>query len=78
MTAAIVVALAAGWATSVYALARLIASQARQHARERDLLTNQLLHAVNKPWAPAPAHESAPETVPRNWTASPEQLPIDD
>lgn len=59
--------------------AGLLRSLIRQHARERDLLINQLLHATGKPWAPAPAApEPVPEPEPRSWTASPEQLPADD
>lgn len=55
----------------------LLRSERRQHARERDLLLNQLLHTVGKPWQEAPAdhHEPPVEREPRTWTASPEQLP---
>lgn len=40
--------------------AGLLRSERRQHARERDLLLNQLLNVVGKPWQPAPADEPAP------------------
>lgn len=37
------------------ALVHVLRVERRQAARERDLLTNQLLHAARKPWQPAPA-----------------------
>lgn len=46
-------ALAAVALTTVTLMRNLV----REHARERQLLLNQLLHAVDKPWLPAPADE---------------------
>lgn len=48
----------------------------REHARERQLLINQLLHATGKTWQPAPADErTAPDVEPRTaYTATPEQF----
>lgn len=69
----------AGWAATVIALAGLLRSQARGHARREDLVLNQLLHAVGKAWQPSPASEARalePEPEPRQWTPSPEQLPV--
>lgn len=78
MIVPLVVALTAGWAVSVVALAGLIRSQHRAHARREDLLINQLLHAVGRDWQPAPADERAPAPEPeeRYWTATPDQDPV--
>lgn len=40
---------------------RQIDRQQRQHARERDLLTNQLMHLAGRTWTSPPADE------PRTW-----------
>lgn len=66
----------------------LLRSKDRSHARREDLLLNQLLHAVDKPWQEAPAAASPPvpvehrdpdEVLPtpsyRRFTTSPEQEP---
>lgn len=37
------------------AFASVVRSKDRQSARERDLLTNQLLHAAGRTWTPPPA-----------------------
>lgn len=55
MIALVVVAMAAGWATTVAVLVRSHRSQQRDHARREDLLVNQLLHAAGKPWQGSPA-----------------------
>jgi hypothetical protein len=74
------VALAAvpGWLLALQ-LASIVRQERRQHFRERDLLLNQLLHAVGNPWQPAPAEERPAlvelEPEPRAWTPTPEQLP---
>lgn len=55
-TAAVVIAFAFAAAAQAFVFAALIRSRDRQHARERDLLLNQLLHACGTPWQPAPAN----------------------
>lgn len=75
-----VLAAIAGWAGTAAAFTRVLASQQRSHARERDLLVNQLLHATGNAWQPAPAdtQPARPARVVevRGWTPSPEQQPI--
>jgi hypothetical protein len=44
-----------------YATLRVFERTVRQHARERDLLTNKLLHAVGRPWQEAPAQTAENE-----------------
>lgn len=51
----VALALAAVLLVTVVVLGGLLRSQQRAHTRERDLLLNQLLHAVGNPWQPAPA-----------------------
>lgn len=46
----------------VAAFAGLLRSLIRQHARERDLMLNKVLHSVGRPWETAPANE--PEKPP--------------
>lgn len=60
----------------------LIFLERHEHARERDLLLNQLLHAAGKTWQPPPAADETPEIVTdrglsvlSDWTTSPEQEP---
>lgn len=72
----IAVCLIAAWAITAIALAGLLRQERRQHARERDLLLNQLLHAVGKPWQPAPATPEPVERERRCWISQPEQQPI--
>lgn len=74
-------ALTAAIAVVASALAGLLRSQQRSHARERDLLLNQLLHLAGKPWQPAPADEwTLPAPVDESewptWSATPEQAPV--
>jgi hypothetical protein len=61
----IYVVLAAFAAVVVEALAcaRIIASQARSHARREDLLVNQLCSLAGKPWEPPPAREPIREQL---------------
>lgn len=63
----------------VIAFASLMRSQIRQHARERDLLINQILHLSGRTWTPPPAEEWGPATGDEplvcEWTAQPEQHP---
>lgn len=72
----IVLALVAANAATVLVFGNLLRVERRQSARERDLLVNQLLHAVDRPWQPAPADERpTPEPERRATVASPEQYP---
>lgn len=57
MTAALA-ALAAGWAVTLTAALALVRSERRAVARERDLLLNQLLHALGRTWTPPPADDT--------------------
>lgn len=50
-------------ALTVASCSALIARQARQHARERMLLVNQLLHLSGRPWQEAPAQTARREDV---------------
>lgn len=70
---------------TISAFAGLLRAQQRAHARREDLLLNQLLHAVGKPWQPAPETEASweraeqtlrdRETREVRFTPSPEQFP---
>lgn len=72
--------LAAALVATVVAFAGIVRSLIRQHARERDLLINQMLHATGRAWQPAPAveqernhrHEDDERTL--RFTPTPEQL----
>jgi hypothetical protein len=80
---AVALALAAALVAVVASFAGVVRSLIRQHARERDLLINQLLHATGNAWQPSPAAEQRREARGRDfdgdveirWTPSPEQLP---
>lgn len=54
---------------------RFLRGQERAHARREDLILNQLLNSVGKPWQPAPADERTPEPEPepRLYAISPDQ-----
>lgn len=69
---------AAVLAAAILAFCGLLRSKERAHARREDLLLNQLLHAVGRPWQAAPADEATEPDEPeeRTWTAAPEQLPV--
>lgn len=76
-------ALIAAFAVVVSLLAGLLRSQQHAHARERDLLLNQLLHLAGRPWTPAPADEWTAPAPPNGdesewptWQAAPEQEPV--
>lgn len=75
----VTIVLAAALVVSLSIFASALRSQQRAHARREDLLLNQLLNAVGKPWQPAPADEREPvtprEIPPRRYTATPEQFP---
>lgn len=75
----IVLALIATNVVAVAAFGGIIRSVVRSHARERDLLVNQVMHLAGKSWTPPPAELwTAPERGEPlvTWTASPEQSPI--
>jgi hypothetical protein len=58
-------------------LSALVRSTQRQAARERDLLLNQMLNLVGRPWQTAPA-ETVPDVVPEDdgrYVLTPESLP---
>lgn len=66
----------------VTVFAGVVRSLIRQHARERDLLLNQMLNLAGKPWQPSPATDQLDEwrqrledvrQERREWTTSPEQ-----
>lgn len=63
---------------AVWLCMTILRQERREHARERDLLTNQLLNSVGKPWQQAPADERAPEpeVEQRLYAVSPDQYPV--
>ena len=69
----------------VSALSALIRSRDRQHARERELLLNKLLHLAGRPWLEAPADEArdgrrqqlGSYDEPGRYVATPETMPED-
>lgn len=71
---AVIVAL---FAVGVAAVAAGVArSTVREHARERQLLVNQILHLSGRTWTPPPAGTvEREERKPRDTVASPEQQP---
>lgn len=75
----VAVVLAVVLVVSTLGFLNLLRSQQRAHARREDLLLNQLLNAVGKPWQPAPADEPKPVAehviAPRRYTATPERFP---
>lgn len=44
-------------ASTVAGFLRYVASQARQHARERQTLIDQVCHLSGRPWTPPPADQ---------------------
>lgn len=63
----------------VWVCIRLLRTERREHARERELLTNQLLNLAGKPWQEAPASlRPVPDLVdePLVYIASPEYSPL--
>lgn len=76
----ICLALVAAWCITLSAAMQLARSERRQHARERDLMLNQLLNLAGKPWQPAPAttvqRTDDGEFTPAGWTWTPEQNPL--
>ena len=69
---------AAALVAAVIAFAGLIRSLIRQHARERDLLVNQLCHLAGRTWTAPPARDPEPaEPVEPRWV-DPNQLSDDE
>lgn len=80
---ALVVALAAVAATasSVIGLSGVLRSVARQHARERAQLIDQICHLAGRTWTPPPAEPATVEIDERElerFVMSPGQLPDED
>ena len=74
-------ALIALLALTVTGFAGVLRGQQRAYARREDLILNQLLHAVGKPWLPAPADEPSPsaepaEPAPLRFVDNPSHFPI--
>ena len=55
------------------AWAGLLRGLIRQHARERDLLLNQLMHLAGRTWAPPPSTDPRSELPDLDYTFTPEQ-----
>jgi hypothetical protein len=85
MAAIVAVAAIVALVAAVAAFTGVIARMQRAHARREDLLINQLLHAVQRPWLPAPAETAGrggrqspeDELAAITFTATPEQLPVE-
>lgn len=61
----------------VVAFAQVLRQLSREHARERQLLINQVLHLSGQTWQPPPADERRPEPdEPLVEYAYPSQLPV--
>lgn len=63
-------------AVVVVAFTGLLRWKERACSRREDLMLDKMLHAVGRPWTPAPAEETKAEPVAQSWTWSPEQLPV--
>ena len=62
----------------VVAFTQVLRSRDRLHARERDLLVNQICHLSGRAWNDPPSHQPEPE-VERDWantweSQAPEQM----
>ena len=63
---------------TVLAYSHAMRAMVREHARERQLLLNQLLNLAGKPWLPPPAAEPFAEPEPQGepmLMVAPDQLP---
>lgn len=60
MTAVAVICIAVLALAPSVAFASLIRSLIRQHARERELLLNQIMHLAGRTWTPPPADQWDP------------------
>lgn len=56
----VALALAAVTLVCVLGFAGVLRSLVRQHARERDLLINQIMHLSGKTWSPPPSRDETP------------------
>jgi len=66
------VLVSAAFAFGFYVLGRSLAKIHREHARERQLLINQILHLSGRTWQPPPAGNGEPtETVIAAWDWDP-------
>ena len=74
VVAAVAAVAVAGMVVASLAFARSIRGMERQHARERELLLNQVCNLAGKPWTPAPADEYQVPSVVVPLITSPEQL----
>jgi hypothetical protein len=80
----IYVALLEGVAVIATALSftHLVRSLIREHARERNLILNQLLHLAGRTWQPPPTPDRPPRTTANDeidrYVASLSQLPDED
>jgi hypothetical protein len=66
---------AAATVTVALVFANIIRAMIRQHARERDLMLNQIMHLSGKPWQEPPRTTPPAPPRPRDTIRSPEQLP---
>lgn len=71
----------ASWAVSTLAFLRVLDHERRAHARERDLLVNQVCNLAGKAWLPAPADVDdtpswVPDEEPHEWLEDPEQAVV--
>lgn len=78
--AAVLAAVTVAEAIAIMALYQALRSQARQHARQVDMLLDRVMHLTGQTWTPPPAGEKPPATqvepVRRHYTQTPEQLPV--
>jgi hypothetical protein len=73
----VALALAGVLLLTTVAWAGLLRGLIRQHARERDLLVNQVMHLSGRTWVPPPGVVSTEPDWAKldRYVASPEQLP---
>lgn len=60
---------------AVAVFAQALRGQAREHARERQLLVNQVLHLSGRTWQPPPADDKREPVEPPVEYVHPSQLP---
>jgi cytochrome oxidase assembly protein ShyY1 len=75
----VAVSLVAALVVVTSAFVSLARWQMRQHARERELLLNQIMHLSGRTWTPPPSENWSGakdgEPLVHEWTATPEQRP---
>lgn len=69
------VVLSVGLMVAVAVFAQALRAQAREHARERQLLVNQVLHLAGHTWQPPPIPERPEPEEPPVEYVRPSQLP---